>query len=168
MALTSNQKQAVTKFSAIGVAGLILLIMGLVMHGHNSSLASICSTGLGQLGQSVNPQAQAMCNHANVMSDIGSGSAVFGAIGLFYGGRSAYAVFARDARTKKMLASQRRPGASATSPTVIRQVAPSASVVVDQTPTPVVPSTVSAIQQCTSGHAVSDGQQFCNQCGEKL
>ena len=62
------------------VGGVLLVIAGLVLHFHNSSLSAACGSTLGQLGQGVDPQAQASCNQASGMSDLGWVLVIFGVL----------------------------------------------------------------------------------------
>lgn len=74
-------------FVGIGaiVGGVALLIVGITMHFHNSSLSGICGSNIGQLGQALNPQQQAICNHASQLSLFGVIIAIVGIIGLGWG-----------------------------------------------------------------------------------
>jgi hypothetical protein len=78
--LSQAKQQSVIRFGAAGLAGLILLIVGFNMYHHNSSLSSVCNSTLGQIGQSMDQQAQSMCNHVSTMEDLGIGLAVLGVV----------------------------------------------------------------------------------------
>jgi hypothetical protein len=84
-----RERQAVTGISVIALiadaGGLALLIIGINTHFHNSSLSSVCGSTLGQIGQSMDQQAQAACSHADTMSLWGIILAIVGALVLAWG-----------------------------------------------------------------------------------
>jgi len=89
MAAGSRDRQTLAGASLIAIfadaGGLILLIIGINTHFHNSGLSGMCSTGLGQVGQGLSPQAQAMCSHASAMSTLGIVLAIVGVVILVWG-----------------------------------------------------------------------------------
>jgi hypothetical protein len=67
------------------VGGVILLIVGINMHFHNSSESSLCSSAVGTVGQALDPQVQGMYNHASELSLLGVLLALVGLLGISWG-----------------------------------------------------------------------------------
>lgn len=91
----SQQSSALEGITVVvGLVGLLLAIWGLVIHFHNSSLSSNCSSALGQLGQSADLQAVSMCSHWSAMSDLGIVMAIIGVLALSFAAKLVIAVAA--------------------------------------------------------------------------
>jgi hypothetical protein len=101
----ANQNKALIGLSVLTVgalgSGIVLFIVGLVMHSHNDTLAATCNSGLGQLGQAVNSQAASMCSHAAAMADLGIGLVIGGVVVALWGIRGlAAAILGATTSTK--------------------------------------------------------------------
>jgi len=103
--MRANQSKALAGFSVLVVgalaSGVVLFIVGLVMHNHNASLAATCNSGLGQIGQAVNQQAASMCSHAAQLSDLGIGLVIAGVLVALSGVRGLAAVVIGAAATTR-------------------------------------------------------------------
>lgn len=89
MALEKNEKR-LAGFSVLALlacgGGLVLVIVGLTIHFHNSGLSSLCeNSALGQLAQSAEAQIRASCTHASTMSDLGIFLIIVGALVVLWG-----------------------------------------------------------------------------------
>lgn len=67
-------------FSAAGC--LVLLIVGLIVHGHFSPYADLCNTGLGALGQSESSSVRVNCGLNTFLTLISQIFEIVGGIGL--------------------------------------------------------------------------------------
>ncbi|HEV3344354.1 MAG TPA: hypothetical protein VG125_28520 [Pirellulales bacterium] len=76
----AKRKQA-TAASGGGLGtGLLLLIGGLVLHGHYAPIKSICDSGLGALGQALEPSAQSHCSLDSALAEAGTVAMVIGGV----------------------------------------------------------------------------------------
>ena len=90
--------------------GLLLLVGGLIVKHSQASLVAECSSGLGQLGQALNPNAATGCSGAQTLSSLATvaiwlgaimlGFAVIGGIGML----AAAGVFAAQQKPKTVAA----------------------------------------------------------------
>jgi len=69
------------------LGGVGLVIIGVLLHSHFGAESAVCGTGLGQLGQAVNPQAANACSAAASGSDLGL-ICIIGGIMITFGGIS--------------------------------------------------------------------------------
>ncbi|HSZ12644.1 MAG TPA: hypothetical protein VK790_01245 [Solirubrobacteraceae bacterium] len=60
--------------------GLLLLIGGLVLHGHYEPVKQACDSGLGALGQALEPGAQSHCSLDSALAEAGTVATVIGGI----------------------------------------------------------------------------------------
>jgi hypothetical protein len=63
----------------IGV-GLLALIGGLVLHGHYEPIKQVCDSGLGGLGQALEPSAHSHCSLDSALAEIGMVATVIGGV----------------------------------------------------------------------------------------
>jgi hypothetical protein len=61
-------------------SGLLVLVVGLVLHGHFSPIKHGCESGLGVLSQAVEPKSQQHCWLDSVLADVGTVATIIGAI----------------------------------------------------------------------------------------
>jgi hypothetical protein len=60
--------------------GLLVLIVGLVLHGHYEPIKRVCESGLGVLSQAVEPRSQQHCWLDSVLAEVGTAATIIGAI----------------------------------------------------------------------------------------
>jgi hypothetical protein len=82
--LTSTSKprlrhRAAASGGGAGV-GLLTLIAGLVLHGHYEPIKQVCDSGLGVLGQAVEPSAHSHCSLDSALAEVGTVATVIGAV----------------------------------------------------------------------------------------
>jgi hypothetical protein len=61
-------------------SGLLALIVGLVLHGHYEPIKRVCDSGIGALGQALEPSAQQHCSLDSTLAEAGTVSTVIGAV----------------------------------------------------------------------------------------
>jgi hypothetical protein len=76
----AKRKQAsVATGGGLGV-GLLLLIGGLVLHGHYEPIKQVCNSGLGALGQAIEPSARSHCSLDSALAEVGTVATVIGGV----------------------------------------------------------------------------------------
>jgi len=76
----AKRKQAMTASGSGAGIGLLSLIAGLVLHGHYGPIKHVCDSGLGTLGQALDPSAQHKCSLDSILAEVGTVATVIGAI----------------------------------------------------------------------------------------
>lgn len=172
--------------SSTGVAGggvgtgLLLLVGGLVLKHSQANLVAECSSGFGQLGQAIDPNAATSCSAAQTLSSLATVGIWIGAIMLGFAVIGGIAVLAGvgvlAANSKKpRTASPAKSGVPSTGSTAAPVVQSSAAVI------PVPPDVASDAHQASSaptaldaptappgrgcGHEVGPDARFCGVCG---
>jgi len=75
------KRKQTTAASGGGVGiGLLALIGGLVLHGHYEPIKQVCNSGLGALGQAIEPSARSHCSLDSALAEVGTVATVIGAI----------------------------------------------------------------------------------------
>lgn len=78
--LPAKRRQA-TAASGGGLGiGLVALIAGLVLHGHYGPIKHVCDSGIGALGQALDPSAQQKCSLDSLLAEVGTIATVLGAV----------------------------------------------------------------------------------------
>jgi hypothetical protein len=62
----------------VGVASLVALIVGLVLHGHYQPIAQVCNSGVGALGQAISSSAQESCSTDSSLAGAGHWATIIG------------------------------------------------------------------------------------------
>ncbi len=76
----AKRKQA-TAASGGGIGiGLLALIAGLVLQGHYGPIKRVCDSGLGALGQALEPSAQQKCSLDSLLAEVGTIATVLGVV----------------------------------------------------------------------------------------
>ncbi len=76
----AKRKQA-TAASGGGIGiGLLLLIGGIALHSHYQPIKEVCNSGLGALGQAIEPSARSHCSLDSALAEVGTVATVIGAI----------------------------------------------------------------------------------------
>ena len=176
--------------SSTGIAGggvgtgLLLLVGGLILKHSQANLVAECSSGFGQLGQALDPNAANSCSAAQTLSSlaiagiwIGAimlGFAVVGGIGLL-AGAGVLAASSKKPRTASPANSSVRPIASIAATVVQSSAAEVTPVPPDvasdarqetRAPTlPAAPAAPTAPPGPGCGHEVGPDARFCGVCG---
>lgn len=79
-AAAAKRRQARTTSGGGVGTGLLLLIAGLVLHGHFSPIKSACDSGPGVLSQAFEPKLHSHCGLDSALAEIGTVGIVLGAI----------------------------------------------------------------------------------------
>jgi hypothetical protein len=79
-AAAAKRRQARTNSGGGVGTGLLLLIGGLVLHGHFSPIKSACDSGPGVLSQAFEPKLHSHCGLDSALAEIGTVAIVLGAI----------------------------------------------------------------------------------------
>lgn len=74
------RKQATAASGGGAGIGLLALIVGLVLHGHYAPIKHVCESGVGVLGQALEPSAQQKCSLDSALAEIGTVATVLGAL----------------------------------------------------------------------------------------
>jgi hypothetical protein len=74
------RRQATAASGGGAGVGLLALIGGLVLHGHYEPVKSICDSGLGALGQALEPSAQSHCSLDGALAELGTVATVIGVV----------------------------------------------------------------------------------------
>jgi hypothetical protein len=76
----SKRKQAMTASSSGAGIGLVALIAGLVLHAHFEPIKHVCDSGIGALGQALDPSAQHKCSLDSLLAEVGTIATVLGVV----------------------------------------------------------------------------------------
>jgi hypothetical protein len=76
----AKRKQATAARGGGAGVGLLALIGGLVLHGHYEPIKRACSSGLGVIGQALEPSAQAHCSLDSALAEVGTVAMVIGGV----------------------------------------------------------------------------------------
>jgi hypothetical protein len=60
--------------------GLLLLVGGLIVQHSQANMVAECSSGIGQLGQALDPNAASGCSSAQTLSTLATGAVWIGAV----------------------------------------------------------------------------------------
>jgi hypothetical protein len=80
MQATSQHKQSPTtlRVGLTGIASLVALIVGLILHGHYEPIKQVCDSGVGALGQSLSSSAQQHCSMDSTLAEAGHYATIIG------------------------------------------------------------------------------------------
>jgi hypothetical protein len=78
---TPAKRRQATAASGSGAGiGLVALIAGLVLHAHYGPIKQVCDSGIGTLGQALDPSAQHKCSLDSLLAEVGTIATVVGAV----------------------------------------------------------------------------------------
>jgi hypothetical protein len=78
---TPAKRRQATATSGGGLGlGLLALIAGLVLHAHYGPIKHVCDSGIGALGQALDPSAQHKCSLDSLLAEVGTIATVVGAV----------------------------------------------------------------------------------------
>jgi hypothetical protein len=75
----SRRRATAVSGGGVGI-GLLALIGGLVLHGHYEPVKQVCDSGLGALGQALEPSAQSHCSLDSALAELGTVATVIGVV----------------------------------------------------------------------------------------
>lgn len=80
MSKPGSRRQATAASGGGTGVGLLALIGGLVLHGHYEPIKRACSSGLGVIGQALEPSAHSHCSLDSALAEVGTVAIVIGGV----------------------------------------------------------------------------------------
>lgn len=76
----AKRRQATAARGGGAGVGLLALIGGILLHGHYEPIKTICDSGLGALGQALEPSAHSHCSLDSALAEVGTVATVIGGV----------------------------------------------------------------------------------------